>query len=103
MTMVCWLLASLVTVTFCSLVVFSLPFASALALDRVHHVSLLREHRVAELLRPVEIVVHHGEHRRRRHKRLDARVPILLRKRFVELVALERFIGLRSAVSPHNF
>jgi Protein of unknown function (DUF3300) len=53
--------------------------------------------------RPVEIVVHHGEHRRRRRKRLDARVLILLRKRFVELVALERFIGLRPAVSLHNF
>ena len=47
----------------------------AQALHGVHHVLLLREERVAELLGPVELLVHHREHLRERDQRLDARVP----------------------------
>jgi hypothetical protein len=71
-------------------------------LDRVHHLGLLRQHRVLELLGPIEIVVHHGEHGRRRHQRLHARVPILFGKCVVELVALQGFIGLGKAVCLYN-
>src|SRR5262249_33278320 len=45
------------------------------ALDRIHDVGLLSEHRIAELLRPVELVVHHGEYAWRRHQRFYAVVP----------------------------
>ena len=74
----------------------------AQALDRVHHVRLLRQHRIAELLRPIEILVHHVEHGRRRHERLHARVPILLGESLVELVALQRCIGFGEAVGLHH-
>jgi hypothetical protein len=49
------------TLTFCCLLVTSL----LLALDRVHHVGLLRQHGVAEILGPIDLVAHHLEHVRR--------------------------------------
>jgi len=36
----------------------------AQALDGIHQVLLLAQEGVAELLRPVELVIHHGEHLR---------------------------------------
>jgi hypothetical protein len=37
----------------------------AQTLDRIHHVGLLRQKRIAELLRPIELTAHHREHGRR--------------------------------------
>ena len=45
------------------------------ALDRIHHVRLLREYSVAETLGPVDLVAHHRNDVRRAGQRLDAVVP----------------------------
>ena len=47
------------------------------ALDSVHDVRLLRQHCVSELLRPIELIAHHLQHRGRRCQRFDAGVPAL--------------------------
>ena len=44
-------------------------------LDRVHDVRLLRQHRVAELLRPIELRAHHREHVRRRRPAISRSRP----------------------------
>ena len=65
-------------VTFCSLVDVNLLLASALRaqpLDRIHHVRLLGQNRVAKFLRPVELGAHHRQDVRRRDQRLDAVIP----------------------------
>src|SRR6266545_3813382 len=46
-------------------------------LDRIHEVFLLSQKRIAELLRPVELLAHHRQHLRKIHQRLDAGVPSL--------------------------
>ena len=48
-------------------------------LDRILDVAELVEHRVAERLRPVEIVAHHLDDARIVQQRGDARIPLLLR------------------------
>ena len=53
-------------------------------LDRVHQLLPLRERRVAELLRPCELLVHHAEHRGERDQRLHAVVPALGGERLVQ-------------------
>src|SRR5262249_52847894 len=58
-------------------------------LDRVHHVRLLSQHRIAELLRPVELVAHHLEGIGCCREALDAVVPALLVDRGLERIALE--------------
>ena len=75
----------------------------AQALDRIHHVGLLRQHRIAEFLGPIEIVVHHGEYGRHRYQCLHARVPILIGERVVKLVALQGFVGLRPTIGLDHF
>ena len=62
-------------------------------LDGVHDVGLLRQHRVAELLRPVELVAHHVEHVGRRRERLYAVVPVLLVERRLERIALKTLLA----------
>src|SRR5712671_1253131 len=47
----------------------------AKTLDRIHDVSLLHYDRVAQLLRPVQLFVHHPQDPRKRHQRLDAGIP----------------------------
>ena len=53
-------------------------------LHRVHHVLFLRQERVAEILRPIELVVHQLQRLRHRGERLDARVPVLPQHRVLE-------------------
>jgi hypothetical protein len=55
---------------------------------------LLSEDGVAELLHPLELVVHHLEDLGKAHQRLDAVVPGLLLQLFVERLILELRIGL---------
>ena len=73
------------------------------ALDRIHDVGLLRQHRVAELLRPVELVAHHVEHVGRGRERFYAVVPVLLVDRRLERVALESLVGIGPAVGLDDF
>src|SRR5579862_503070 len=61
----------------------------AQALDRVHHVILLGQEGIAELLGPVELVVHHGEHRRKRGQRLYTWIPALLLEGILQGLVLE--------------
>ena len=92
---------SCLTVTFCCFVVSSLPLACAFgaqSLDRVHHIGLLRQHGVAELLGPVELVIHHRQHGRRRYELLDARVPVLLVESPLQLVAFQHLVGFGPAL-----
>ena len=72
------------------------------SLDRVHKLRLLRQHGVAELLRPVELVGHHGEHIRDLGERLHAVVPALLGERSRQCFALEAVVRLRPAVGLHH-
>ena len=58
-------------------------------LNGVHHIGLLREHGIAELLRPVELAAHHGEHARRCGERLHAFIPALLVGFRLQCIALE--------------
>ena len=67
-------------------------------LNRVHYVRLLRQHGVAQLLRPVELAAHHLEHRRRRGERLHAVIPLLLVHRRLEIRAGEVLVGLDPAL-----
>ena len=48
------------------------------ALDRRQHLVLLRQKRIAQLLRPGEFIAHHLQCLGHRSERLDARVPWLL-------------------------
>ena len=61
----------------------------AKTLDRIHDVSLLHYDRVAQLLRPVQLFVHHPQDPRKRHQRLDAGIPRLCFDRGGKLVSLE--------------
>ncbi len=71
--------------------------ALAQALDRVHHVGLLLEEGLAQVLGPVEPLAHHPDHARERDQRLDARIPVLVLDRAHRLVALKPRVALRPA------
>ena len=71
--------------------------AGAQALNGGEHVLLLSQEGVAELLKPVELLVQHREHLGEEDQRLHAVVPGLLLQRFVELSALETGIFLHKA------
>ena len=66
-------------------------------LDRRRDVLLLADHRVAQLLGPVELVAHHLQRLRKRGERLHADVPALVLHRRNGSIALEVGIGLRPA------
>jgi hypothetical protein len=74
----------------------------AQALNGVHHIGLLGQHGIAELLGPVELVTHRRQHRRRRHEFLHAGVPILLFQGFFELLVFQLLVFFREAVGLHN-
>src|SRR5262245_13653155 len=61
----------------------------AQALHGIHDIGLLGQHRIAELLRPIELRAHHVEDGRRRRQRFQAVVPGLLVDRGLELISLE--------------
>ena len=67
-------------------------------LCRRHHVRLLREERVAELLRPVELLAHHREHLRERRQRFHGRIPGFLLQRILERLVLEAGVDLDPAL-----
>ena len=71
-------------------------------LDRVHDIGLLRQHGVAELLRPIELLRHHRQHGRNLDQRFQAVVPALLGERAGERIALEGLVGLGPAVRLHD-
>ena len=64
------------------------------ARDSVHQILLLAKEGIAELLRPVELVVHHRERLGKGHQRLHAVVPSLLLQRRVEVIALDACVRL---------
>ena len=72
-------------------------------LDRIHNVRLLRQHRVAKLLRPGQFRAHHAEHRRRRDQRFDAFVPGLTIDRVFELIALQVLVLIDPAAGLDYF
>ncbi len=75
--------------------VVSLP---AQALHGIHHIRLLRQEGVAELLRPLQLVIHHLDDARERHQRFDTGVPVHLIERRGEGVAPER--GVVGVLEP---
>ena len=64
------------------------------ALNRFHHLRLLRDENVAEPRSPLELLVHHREHLRERGERFDARVPILL------LDGFDRLLSRQARIAP---
>ena len=71
-------------------------------LDRLHDLLLVGEESIANLLRPVELVVHHGQHLRECGERLNAGIPILPCERLIERISLETRILLHEACSFHD-
>ena len=59
-------------------------------LNRGHHILLLSQNRITELLRPIELLAHHLQHLGEGYQGLYARVPGLLLQRRSELFALQR-------------
>ena len=72
-------------------------------LDRVHHLLLLGKKCVAQPLHPVQLLVHHGEHMRKRDQRLDAGIPVVPLDRLHRLVAGEIGIGPGPARGLNGF
>ena len=66
---------------------------TAQALHRGHHVGLLREEGVAELLGPLQVVAHILQNPRERHQRLDAGVPALRLQRVGQRIAGQFLVG----------
>ena len=71
-------------------------------LHGVHDVLLLREEGVAQLLRPVELLVHHRQHVRKRDQRLHGRIPGLLLHLLRNGVALDLRMLLGPARGLHD-
>ena len=69
----------------------------AQALYRIHHIRLLRNNRITQLLGPVEFLAHHCENLRRSHQRFDAVVPILFSNCSLQLISLEILVRLQPA------
>ena len=81
------------------LVVISL---GAQPLDRIHHVRLLREEGVTQILGPFELVAHHGQNLGGAGQRLDAVVPGLLVDLLLQCIALQRLALLQPAVGLYH-
>jgi len=81
---------------------FAVVRFGAKALDRVHHIRLLREHGIAEILGPVELVAHHRNDVRRAGKRLDAVVPGLFVDLLLQGIALQILAFLQPAIGLHH-
>ncbi len=69
----------------------------AQVLHGVHHLRLLREERVAQLLRPGEVLVHPVQHLGEGGQRFDALVPWLVLQRILQRRALQSGILLAPA------
>jgi hypothetical protein len=66
-------------------------------LDRAHHLLLLTKESVSQLLRPLELVVHHLQERGEVYERFHARVPVLLFQRSRQVVPFQVRICLNPA------
>ena len=75
----------------------------AQTLDRGRDILLLAEQRIAQLLRPVETIVHLLQDGRKRDQRLDADVPRLVGNGLHRRVARQRGIGLLPARGLDDF
>ncbi len=64
------------------------------SLNRIHHVALLGEKGVADLLGPLQIALHHSQGVRKGHERLYAQVPVLMLQGSRERVASQCGVGL---------
>ena len=71
---------------------------AAHALDRVEQLGLLAEDGVAEIPRPVEVLVHAREHRREAAQRLHGGVPVLFLECLLEGLAGELGVRLDPAI-----
>src|SRR5262249_55006165 len=67
-------------------------------LRRVHELRALAEEGVAQILRPLEVVRHAVQHVGHGDERFDARIPVLLLQRLLQLVALQVGVGLPPAI-----
>ena len=74
----------------------------AQALDRVHHIGLLGNNRIAELLRPIEFRTHHLQHVRRGDQGFDAVVPRLLVDRRLQCIAFEILVCFKPTLGLHD-
>src|ERR1051326_5041389 len=72
-------------------------------LHRARDVVGLRQKSLAELLGPIELVVHHRQHLRHRGEPLDARIPGLLLHGVLEVLTLEARVVLGPAGRTHHF
>ena len=53
-----------------------------------HHRLLLRQESIAQFSCPIQLVIHHGEHLRKRHERFHAQIPIRFIQCTIELISL---------------
>ena len=74
----------------------------AKALDRIHHIRLLGEHGIAELLRPVELCAHRRQNVGHCGQRLDAFIPTLLVDCSFQRIILEILVLLRPPVRLYD-
>ncbi len=72
-------------------------------LNRLGDVVRLHQEGFPELLGPIQLVVHHGQHLRNRRQALDARVPGLLLHGIFEILALEVRVVLGPPRGHHHF
>ena len=75
----------------------------AQALDRVHHVRLLREHGIPQVLGPVNLVAHHRNDVCGARERLDAVVPGLFLDLLLQRIALQGLARFEPAIGLHHF
>jgi len=72
-------------------------------LHGIHDILLLREEGVAELLRPVELLVHHRQHVGKRDQRFHARVPGFFLDGLRDRIAFDVGMLLLPARRLHDF
>src|SRR6267142_1868581 len=75
----------------------------AQALDRVHHIRLLCQHGIAQVLGPVDLVAHHRNDVCGARERLDAVVPGLFLDLFLQCIALQGLARFEPAIGLHHF
>ena len=71
-------------------------------LDSVHHGLGVAQKGVAELLRPLELVIHHRQHGRKLRERSDARLPALRLDRSPQGLAFQTRVALHEAGGLHH-
>src|SRR5262249_8423700 len=72
-------------------------------LNGIHDIWLLSQHSIAQFLRPIELLAHHGENGWRCRQRLHAVVPSLLLDLCLEPIAVKVLVLTGPAFSLHHF